>query len=84
MRGERWRGASPHSLPTRRNGFFSLWKPDFDLARANHQGNFIWERTVRQVVMVDPKWLGRIAEGRPGICGPRFPRSWSRTDFCPG
>jgi hypothetical protein len=53
------------------------------LARANRQGNFIWE-AVRQVVMVDPKWLGRIAEGRPGICGPRFPRSWSRTDFCPG
>jgi len=28
--------------------------------------------------------LDRVADGRPGIAGPRFPRSWSRTDFCPG
>ena len=28
--------------------------------------------------------LDRIAEGRPGIAGPRFPRNWIRTDFCPG
>jgi homoserine O-acetyltransferase/O-succinyltransferase len=29
--------------------------PGTPMARANRQGNFIWE-TVRQVVMVDPKW----------------------------
>ena len=28
--------------------------------------------------------LDRIAEGRPGISGPRFPKHWTRTDFCPG
>jgi homoserine acetyltransferase len=92
------------------------------MARANRQGNFIWE-AVRQVIMVDPKWrdgaypnedppragigaglqiqsvvgssaagfeesfatlLNRIAEGRPGIRGPRIPKGWSRSDYCPG
>lgn len=28
--------------------------------------------------------LNRIAEGRPGISGPRFPRHFDRTDYCPG
>jgi homoserine O-acetyltransferase len=28
--------------------------------------------------------LNRIADGRPGISGPRFPKYWARTDFCPG
>jgi len=28
--------------------------------------------------------LDRIAEGKPGISGPRFPRNWTRPDFCPG
>ena len=27
--------------------------------------------------------LGRIAQGRPGIGGPRTPKSWGRGDFCP-
>ncbi len=26
--------------------------------------------------------LKRIADGRPGISGPRFPRNWVRTDYC--
>ncbi len=28
--------------------------------------------------------LQRIADGRPGFNGPRFPRHWSRADRCPG
>lgn len=28
--------------------------------------------------------LQRIADGRPGFSGPRFPRHWSRADRCPG
>jgi homoserine O-acetyltransferase len=28
--------------------------------------------------------LDRIAEDKPGISGPRFPRNWTRPDFCPG
>jgi len=28
--------------------------------------------------------LQRIADGRPGFGGPRFPRHWSRADRCPG
>ena len=28
--------------------------------------------------------LRRIADGRPGFSGPRFPRHWSRADRCPG
>ena len=28
--------------------------------------------------------LARVTDGRPGIGGQRFPRSWTRTDFCPG
>lgn len=28
--------------------------------------------------------LQRIADGRPGLSGPRFPRHWSRADRCPG
>lgn len=28
--------------------------------------------------------LKRIAEGRPGIAGPRFPRNFERNDYCPG
>ncbi len=27
--------------------------------------------------------LKRIADGRPGISGPRVPKSWSRADYCP-
>lgn len=27
--------------------------------------------------------LKRIADGRPGISGPRFPRAWGHPDFCP-
>lgn len=28
--------------------------------------------------------LARIAEGRPGFSGPRYPRHWARPDRCPG
>jgi len=28
--------------------------------------------------------LNRIAEGRLGISGPRFPKHWTGTDVCPG
>ena len=28
--------------------------------------------------------LKRIADGKPGISGPRFPRHWTRFDYCPG
>ena len=28
--------------------------------------------------------LDRIADGKPGISGPRFPHNWTRPDFCPG
>jgi len=27
--------------------------------------------------------LKRIADGRPGISGPRIPKNWSRADYCP-
>ncbi len=27
--------------------------------------------------------LKRIAEGRPGIGGPRYPKNWDRPDYCP-
>jgi len=28
--------------------------------------------------------LQRVADGKPGLSGPRFPKNWNRTDFCPG
>ena len=28
--------------------------------------------------------LKRIADGRPGISGPRFPKAWKRMDYCAG
>jgi homoserine O-acetyltransferase len=27
--------------------------------------------------------LKRIADGRPGVSGPRIPKNWSRADYCP-
>ena len=28
--------------------------------------------------------LQRVADGRPGFRGPRYPRHWARADRCPG
>ena len=48
-----------------------------------HRGS----RSARSLATFDTEvkdLLKRVAEGKPGISGPRFPRNWSRTDFCPG
>jgi homoserine O-acetyltransferase len=48
-----------------------------------HRGS----RSARSLATFDTEvkdLLQRINDGKPGISGPRFPRGWSRTDFCPG
>ncbi len=53
------------SFPT----FMDAVIPVTPMARANRQGNFIWE-SVRQVVMVDPKWQeGNYASDDPPRAG---------------
>jgi homoserine O-acetyltransferase len=54
---------------------------DFDDI-AGHRGS----RSPRALAAFDAEvkdLLERIAEGRPGISGPRFPKHWTRTDACP-
>lgn len=48
-----------------------------------HSGN----NSPRGVVVITAEvrnLLQRIADGRPGFSGPRFPRHWTRADRCPG
>ncbi len=48
-----------------------------------HRGS----RSLRSLATFDTEvkdLLQRISDGRPGISGPRFPKSWSRTDYCSG
>jgi hypothetical protein len=61
--------------------------PVAKLVDINDPGGHRWTQSPGPRAMVTKEirdLLDRIADGRPGIGGPRFPRSWSRTDFCPG
>lgn len=55
---------------------------DFDDI-GGHRGS----RSLKALALFDTEvgdLLKRIADGRPGISGPRFPKHWTRTDYCPG
>lgn len=55
---------------------------DFDDI-GGHRGS----RSRKALAMFDTEvsdLLKRIADGRPGISGPRFPRHFDRMDYCPG
>ena len=55
---------------------------DFDDI-GGHRGS----RSLKALALFDTEvgdLLKRIAEGKPGISGPRFPKNWMRTDYCSG
>jgi homoserine O-acetyltransferase len=61
--------------------------PHAKLVDLNDTGGHRGSRSLHSLATFDTEvadLLKRIAEGRPGISGPRFPKNWSRTDFCPG
>ena len=61
--------------------------PHAKLVDLNDTGGHRGSRSARSLATFDTEvkdLLNRVAEGRPGISGPRFPKNWTRTDFCPG
>ena len=75
--------------PPREGGVLEVAQhiPTAKLVDLNDTGGHRGTQSPRSVALVTTEvrdLLGRIADGRPGISGPRFPKNWSRTDFCPG
>jgi homoserine O-acetyltransferase/O-succinyltransferase len=61
--------------------------PHAKLVDLNDTGGHRGSRSARSLATFDTEvkdLLKRVAEGRPGISGPRFPKNWSRNDYCPG
>jgi homoserine O-acetyltransferase len=61
--------------------------PHAKLVDLNDTGGHRGSRSLHSLATFDTEvadLLKRIADGRPGISGPRFPKTWSRTDYCPG
>jgi homoserine O-acetyltransferase len=61
--------------------------PQAKLVDLNDTGGHRGSRSLHSLATFDTEvadLLKRIADGRPGISGPRFPKTWSRTDYCPG
>jgi homoserine O-acetyltransferase len=61
--------------------------PNAKLVDLDDTGGHRGSRSARSLATFDTEvkdLLKRVAEGRPGISGPRFPKNWSRNDFCPG
>lgn len=75
--------------PSREGGVLEAAQhiPHAKLVDLNDTGGHRGSRSARSLATFDTEvkdLLNRIAEGRPGISGPRFPKNWSRTDYCPG
>jgi homoserine O-acetyltransferase len=75
--------------PPREGGVLEVAQhiPVAKLVDVNDPGGHRWTSSAAPRAMAIKEirdLLDRIQEGKPGISGPRFPRSWSRTDFCPG
>jgi homoserine O-acetyltransferase len=61
--------------------------PNVKLVDLDDPGGHRGSRSARSLATFDTEvkdLLKRIEEGKPGIGGPRFPKNWSRPDFCPG
>jgi homoserine O-acetyltransferase len=61
--------------------------PHAKLVDLDDPGGHRGSRSARALATFDTEvkdLLKRVEEGKPGISGPRFPKSWNRTDFCPG
>ncbi len=61
--------------------------PHTKLVDLDDTGGHRGSRSARSLATFDTEvkdLLKRIAEGKPGISGPRFPKNWTRNDFCPG
>jgi homoserine O-acetyltransferase len=60
--------------------------PTAKLVDLDDPGGHRGSRSARSLATFDTEvkdLLNRIAEGKPGISGPRFPKSFDRPDFCP-
>lgn len=61
--------------------------PHTKLVDLDDTGGHRGSRSARSLATFDTEvkdLLKRIADGKPGISGPRFPKNWTRNDFCPG
>ena len=76
-------------LPPEASGVMevAMHAPDAKLVDIDDPGGHGGTRSPRGIAVITTETrdlLGRIAEGRPGFSGPRFPRHWARADRCPG
>ena len=75
--------------PPREGGVLEVAQhiPQAKLIDVDDIGGHRGSRSLKALALFDSEvsdLLKRIAEGRTGISGPRFPKYWTRTDYCPG
>jgi homoserine O-acetyltransferase len=75
--------------PPREGGVLEVARhiPQAKLIDLNDIGGHRGSRSRHALALFDMEvgdLLKRVADGQPGISGPRFPKNWTRNDFCPG
>jgi len=76
-------------LPPEASGVMevAMHAPDAKLVDIDDPAGHGGTRSPRGIAVITAETrnlLQRVAEGRPGFSGPRFPRHWTRPDRCPG
>lgn len=76
-------------LPPAESGVLevAMHAPDAKIVDIDDLGGHGGTRSPRGIATITAETrdlLQRVAEGRPGFSGPRYPRHWARPDRCPG